>query len=1065
VRSLTGSDPAPTITAPASLPTNHGFEDFHGYLNHGAGHDYFYDWMWRDDAGAPYGVSILANNGGAGGNPAYTHDIFAARSELFVADHADDDSPFYMQVNYTIPHWDIDAIASAPGGYGMYAAMPWTTQQKAYAAMITRMDASIGALMERLDDPNGDGNHADSIAHNTLVLFTSDNGPSTEDNSPIDFFNANGEYRGGKFELYEGGVHMPALAYWPGTIAPGSSSDYRTDLADFLATAADLAGVEAPVGIDGVSIAPTLTGEGRQRQRDYLVFEHQGGHGQDPDPRIGRWSVVRQDGMKLIRYDNDTMDLFDLNTDPDENSPLSLGIPANAQTAAEMQAVAVAEGLLRGVVEYRNYNGPNGGNVQDDASWDGIGRPHGYWSAVVANTTATPRIAHVSADVATLGVEVRGDTAIQVVDVHSDQTLTGRNEVRIGANGRVDLSGGTLASNRWVNVRANGELRGHGTVAGDVYNEGTLSPGRPNDSPAWPIATPPALPPISLDTGVVTATSFNFAGVQDDVPLLATSTLSPYVEVSQGLDFGPGVGPRLGNGGTDEGDEFNVAGHTATSLADAITNGDYLTFSVDPIAGAGAIPSSVSFRLWRNGGSAGKNWAILSSVGGFTSGAALVQATYTDTGLSNQHTLTASIPAVEALTEPIEYRLYGWGGTAGTGNTHVNLASLNARFIAVSSLEFNFAGVQDTAPLTALRRQDAQVSLTAGLNFGPGVVPRGANNAGNELHVAGFSTGSTLQSAIDSGDYLSFSVQAITGMAMIPDTVSFTLWRQASTSAADYAILSSVGGFTSGQDLAQSHITTVGAGNQQVFTGAFAGAQPTTDPVEFRLYGWNAATALDSTHVVAASMRARFASVAGSAIDPTGTLLVQGDLFHLDGGVIAIDLGGHVAGVDYDRLEVLGELELEGRLIVSLTDIGGNPFAPALNDSFTILFATQGVTGEFGDVTLPLLAMGLDWRVDYLSTAVALTVVETADFNRDGFIDAADYVAWRKNGGTVDQYNLWRANFGTTAGSGSGATIDSPSTQVPEPATAVLLLLCAVAGCCGGRPMFRAPRPHVKHAV
>jgi hypothetical protein len=429
-----------------------------------------------------------------------------------------------------------------------------------------------------------------------------------------------------------------------------------------------------------------------------------------------------------------------------------------------------------------------------------------------------------------------------------------------------------------------------------------------------------------------------------------------------------------------------------------------------------------------------------------------VQATYTDTGIGAQHTLTANVPAGDALTAPIEFRLYGWGGTAATGSTHVNLASLNARFVAVPTLEFNFAGVQDQVPLTALRRQDANLMLTAGLDFGPGVAPRGANNAGNEFHVAGFSTGSTLQSAIDAGDYLSFSVQSIAGMAMFPDSLSFTLWRQSGGSATDYAILSSVDGFTPGQELAQAHLTTVGAGNQQVFTGAFTNAQPTTDPVEFRLYGWNAATTLDSTHVVAASMRARFASVAGSPIDPTGSLVVQGDLYHLAGGVIAIDLGGQVAGVDYDRLEVLGKIVLEGDLVVLIADVGGSPFAPALGDSFTILSAIQGVTGEFDQVALPLLAMGLDWRLDYLPGAVMLTVLPSADFNRDGTVDAADYVVWRKNGGSQEQYDLWRANFGTTAGAGSAAIVDrSKSANVPEPTSIILLILGAAAASCSGR--------------
>src|SRR5262249_55016057 len=319
--------------------------------------------------GAPNGVTTVANNGGPGGTPQYSHDLIAAQSEQYIAAHAADSSPFYMQLNYTIPHFDIDAIASVPGGWGIYANKPWTDQEKDYAAMITRMDASIGSLMARLDDPNGDGNHSDSILNNTLIIFTSDNGPSTEDSSPVDFFDANGIYRGGKFEVYEGGIHMPEVAYWKGVIAPGSVSTYRTDLTDFMATAADLAGVDPPVGIDGSSLAPILTGQGHLKQRKYLVFEHQGAHGADSDPRIGRWAVVRQDGMKLIRYDDESQELFNLNTDPGEHSPLSLTIPANLQIAQELEADAIAEDVTRGFVKYRTWSGPNGGSLQTANYW------------------------------------------------------------------------------------------------------------------------------------------------------------------------------------------------------------------------------------------------------------------------------------------------------------------------------------------------------------------------------------------------------------------------------------------------------------------------------------------------------------------------------------------------------------------------------------------------------------------------------------------------------------------------------------------------------------------------
>ncbi len=1004
--------------------------------------------MWQNNASAPNGVSLVPNNGGPGGTPVYTHDLIAAQSEQYIAAHAGDSSPFYMQVNYTIPHFDIDQISTVPGGLGQYANMPWTDQEKEYAAMITRMDASVGSLIAKLKDPNGDGNTSDSILNNTLVIFTSDNGASTEDGAPRDFFDANGPYRGGKFELYEGGIHMPQVASWPGTIAPGSSTNYRTDLTDFMATAADIAGVEAPVGIDGTSLLPILTGQGHLQKRDYLVFEHQGTRLVSTDP-IGIWSVVRQDGMKLIRFDDESEKLFNLNTDPGEQSPLSLTVPANLQVAQELEADAIAGDVTRGSVQYKNWSGPNGGDLGAAANWSSNAPPDRYWSAVVANTTASPALAHVATDVTTLGVEVKGQSALQVVQVHPGKTLTGLNEVRVSANGRIDLDGGTLMSSRWTNVRAQGQITGHGTIKGDVYNAGTVAPGKAAGDPTWAIAAPPALPPTSLSTAAFTAAAFNFSGVQDDVPVNATSTQSQYLQLSHGLDFGPSVGPRWSGGGTDAGNELNTIGFTGASLADAITNGDYITFTVNPVAGAGVIPTSVSFNLWRNGGAAAVNYAILSSVGGFSSSAALTQATYSDAGSSAQHTLTASIPAVSsALSVPVEYRLYAWGATDPRGNTHINAASLSAKFVSVNSLDFDFTGVQDGAPLTATKRQDSNVMLTHGLSFGAGTSPRGASNSGNEFNVAGFSTGTSLQSAIDGNDYLTFSVQPVAGMAMYPDSVSFSLWRQGSGSATDYAILSSIAGFGSSSQVAQTHLTTTGAANTLALTGPYLNAQPTTAAVEYRLYGWNAATSLDNTHVVAASMRARFASVVGTAINPVGNLTVQGDFYHLAGGQIAIDLGGNSAGVDYDTMTIQGKADLEGDLAVSLVDAGNGMFTPSIGNTFSILTASQGITGQFANVSLPQLPSDLAWRVDYLANSVRLDVLYSADLNQDGIVDARDYVLLRSRNGSVADYQNFRSHFGMTVTLAGGSDAFGSSTAVPEPSTMLLIGIAAAFGAC-----------------
>jgi hypothetical protein len=217
--------------------------------------------------------------------------------------------------------------------------------------------------------------------------------------------------------------------------------------------------------------------------------------------------------------------------------------------------------------------------------------------------------------------------------------------------------------------------------------------------------------------------------------------------------------------------------------------------------------------------------------------------------------------------------------------------------------------------------------------------------------------------------------------------------------------------------------------------------QPTTGPIEFRLYGWNAATATDNTHLVGASMRARFASVVGVPIDPTGSIAVQGDFYHLPGAQIAIDLGGQTGGVDYDQINVTGKVELAGDLTVLLANVGESPFAPLLNDSFEILTATQGITGQFANVTLPALPWNLDWRIDYLPSSVLLTAYVSGDFNKNCIVDAADYAVWRKNSGTQTAYDAWRANFGKIVATGSGSAANLTA-AIPEPASLVMLFLC-----------------------
>jgi hypothetical protein len=361
-----------------------------------------------------------------------------------------------------------------------------------------------------------------------------------------------------------------------------------------------------------------------------------------------------------------------------------------------------------------------------------------------------------------------------------------------------------------------------------------------------------------------------------------------------------------------------------------------------------------------------------------------------------------------------------------------------------------------------LKRSDDNLLVSTGLSFGPGVSPRGANNAGNEFHVAGFSTGSTLQSSLLANDYLAFAIQPVEGLAMYSDSVSFTLWRDGADSATDYAVFSSVDGFTDGAQLSHAAQISVGPNNRLTITGNINNNTPTTASVEFRLYGWNADSETGSTHVVGASMRARYSSISDNTFNPAGALVVQGDLYHLAGGTIAIDLGGTSGGVDYDVIDVVGEVTLEGDLVVTLLSDGNEAFVPQVNDSFQILSATQGINGQFASVDLPQLPWNLDWQIEYSTNVVTLSALTTGDFNKDGLVDAADLVVWEKHGGMQTEYDIWQSHFGESIARVIVTDVQPTSAvSAPEPPPAALYLL--IVGivhlgqrCCPARSRGRA---------
>ena len=174
--------------------------------------------------------------------------------------------------------------------------------------MIALLDQDVGRVVSLLKELG--------IDRNTVVVFTSDNGPHSEGGHKQSFFNSNGPFRGYKRDLLEGGIRVPMVAYWPGTIAPGSTSNHPSGFQDFLPTACQLAGVQVPDGIDGISYLPTLLGNGKQRSHEQLYW------------RFKEQEALRRGHWKIQRNSSDApVSLHDLRTDAEERRNLAESHP------------------------------------------------------------------------------------------------------------------------------------------------------------------------------------------------------------------------------------------------------------------------------------------------------------------------------------------------------------------------------------------------------------------------------------------------------------------------------------------------------------------------------------------------------------------------------------------------------------------------------------------------------------------------------------------------------------------------------------------------------------------
>jgi uncharacterized sulfatase len=306
------------------IPNKKGVDYFFGYLNQKHAHNYYPEYLYRntekvklDNVEAEKNVSKVRKT--------WSHDLMAQESLQYIERHKD--APFCLFLTWTLPHANNEGSRATGDGeeipsHGIYENAPWPSPEKGRAAMITRMDKDIGdifALLKKL-----------GLDENTIVIFTSDNGPHKEGGKGSDpeFHNSNGPLRGIKRDLTEGGIRVPMIVRWPGKIQPGRVSDQIWGFVDFAPTAAELGGTTFPGEIQGISMLPAILGQPQAKQHEYMYWEFY---------EKGFKQAARVQNCKAIRSGVDgPVELYDLSRDIGEATNVAAQHP---EIVAKMEAI------------------------------------------------------------------------------------------------------------------------------------------------------------------------------------------------------------------------------------------------------------------------------------------------------------------------------------------------------------------------------------------------------------------------------------------------------------------------------------------------------------------------------------------------------------------------------------------------------------------------------------------------------------------------------------------------------------------------------------------------------
>jgi len=332
----------------ASTPNKLGFDESYGYNCQRQAHDYYPDHLWHN------GQRVEFPENKNYGRKTYSHDLIHKQALKFIKENKD--KPFFAMLTYTLPHAEInlphDSVYAAyqaifkekstqkrPAKKGDY--YPSDRPHTSFASMVSRLDKSVGEVLKELRELG--------IDKNTLVIFTSDNGPHNEGGADPEFFNSNAQFRGIKRDLYEGGIREPMIAWAPEMIKAGSTTNLPSAFWDVMPTLGDLIGASYPENTDGISFLPTLLNSTKkegdpdfkvQKLHDYLYWEFHSNSSNKQAIRKGDWKLIR---LGINTKKGPWEELYNIKEDESETNDLFESNPEKVKELEELMKSARIE--------------------------------------------------------------------------------------------------------------------------------------------------------------------------------------------------------------------------------------------------------------------------------------------------------------------------------------------------------------------------------------------------------------------------------------------------------------------------------------------------------------------------------------------------------------------------------------------------------------------------------------------------------------------------------------------------------------------------------------------------